>query len=68
MKIHELRKAASAVYLAAEEGPARDLSEKLSWAANIIESLKGYAQHKRDCMFLHGNPCSCGLLTLIENL
>lgn len=44
-----LRKAALAVYLAAEAGPAEDISRRLQWAANEIERLRSHikrAEHQ----------------------
>lgn len=35
-----LRKCATAVFLATEEGPARDISDRLTAAANEIEQLR----------------------------
>lgn len=40
----ELRRAAVAVYLAAESGPAEDISNKLKWAADEIDRLTGYVK------------------------
>uniref|UniRef100_A0A6H2A4B9 Uncharacterized protein n=1 Tax=viral metagenome TaxID=1070528 RepID=A0A6H2A4B9_9ZZZZ len=37
----DLRKSAKAVYLATDEEVAKDLSEKLKWAADEIDRLKG---------------------------
>lgn len=36
----ELRKAATAVFISCEEPVAKDLSEKLKWAADEIDRLK----------------------------
>ena len=36
----DLRKSAIAVYLATDEEVAKDLSEKLKWAADEIDRLK----------------------------
>lgn len=40
MDLQDLRKAAQCVFLATEEGPARDLSNKLILAADEIDSLR----------------------------
>jgi len=41
MNTDELRKAAMCVFLATDETVARDLSDKLNWAAEEIDRLKG---------------------------
>lgn len=40
MDTGELRKASVAVFLAADEAVAKDLSEKLKWAADTIDELR----------------------------
>ena len=40
MNTQELRKAANAIYLATDEAVAKDISEKLTWAADTIDELR----------------------------
>jgi len=40
MNVTSLRRRAKAVYLAADEGPATDISKALEWAADRIEALE----------------------------
>ena len=40
MNVHRLRAQSAAVFLAAEEGPAKELSASLAWAAGRIEALE----------------------------
>ena len=46
MNTQELRKAANAIYLATDEDVAKDISEKLTWAADTIDELR--AEPKED--------------------
>jgi hypothetical protein len=52
-----LRTAAAAVYLAADEMVAKDLSAKLIWAAKRIEELE---EHFRNCQDCHDCLLECG--------
>jgi hypothetical protein len=40
MNVTSLRRRAKAVYLAADEGPATDISKALLWSADRIEALE----------------------------
>lgn len=49
MGTDELRKAAKCVFVACEEPVAKDLSEKLLWAAKTIDELQDFAIWMTGC-------------------